>query len=164
MIFMSFSFSIRGYSRGDDLFPLYQNRVGNNGVAVIGFTGGGIWKFKFDVVNSVGGDFDVYEDLAACVGPLISLSQKGDATFDEVYTQVALLSDNRAMEWTKRRIAELIGEPNLPRRMVLRNIFLVTINTFLNILSRELLSLSSILFLNIEYSELRDKFSLALKN
>ncbi|KAH0717654.1 hypothetical protein KY285_013685 [Solanum tuberosum] len=68
--------AISSYSRGDDLLPLYQNRV-ENGVAVTGFTGGGIWKFKFDVVNSVGGDIDVYEDLATCVGPLILLPQKG---------------------------------------------------------------------------------------
>ncbi|WMV41296.1 hypothetical protein MTR67_034681 [Solanum verrucosum] len=39
----------------------------------------------------------------------------------------------KAMELTKGWIAELIGEPDLLRRMVLHNIFLVTINTFLNI-------------------------------
>jgi len=39
----------------------------------------------------------------------------------------------KAMNMTKGRIAELIGDPDLLRRMVLRNIFLVTINIFSNI-------------------------------
>ena len=39
----------------------------------------------------------------------------------------------KAMELTKGRIAELIGDPDLLHRMVLRNILLSTINTFLNI-------------------------------
>uniref|UniRef100_M1DE16 Polyprotein protein n=1 Tax=Solanum tuberosum TaxID=4113 RepID=M1DE16_SOLTU len=38
------------------------------------------------------------------------------------------------IELTKGRIAELIGDPDLLRRMVLRIIFLATINTFLNIM------------------------------
>uniref|UniRef100_M1DHF6 Putative plant transposon protein domain-containing protein n=1 Tax=Solanum tuberosum TaxID=4113 RepID=M1DHF6_SOLTU len=39
----------------------------------------------------------------------------------------------KAMEWTKGRISELVGEPDLLRRMALSSIFWVTINTFLNI-------------------------------
>uniref|UniRef100_M1DS08 Uncharacterized protein n=1 Tax=Solanum tuberosum TaxID=4113 RepID=M1DS08_SOLTU len=38
----------------------------------------------------------------------------------------------KAMNLTKGRIAELIGDLDLLRRMVLRSIFLATINTFLN--------------------------------
>uniref|UniRef100_M1DDP2 Uncharacterized protein n=1 Tax=Solanum tuberosum TaxID=4113 RepID=M1DDP2_SOLTU len=38
----------------------------------------------------------------------------------------------RAMELTKGRIAEWIGDPDLLRRLVLPNIFLATINTYLN--------------------------------
>ncbi|WMV24592.1 hypothetical protein MTR67_017977 [Solanum verrucosum] len=38
----------------------------------------------------------------------------------------------KVMELTKGRIAEWIGDPDLLRRMVLRSIFLATINTFLN--------------------------------
>uniref|UniRef100_M1DEC7 Polyprotein protein n=1 Tax=Solanum tuberosum TaxID=4113 RepID=M1DEC7_SOLTU len=41
--------------------------------------------------------------------------------------------EKKAMELTKGQIAELIGEPDLLRRVALRNIFLATINTFLNI-------------------------------
>ncbi len=40
----------------------------------------------------------------------------------------------KAMELTKGWIAELIGDPDLLRRMVLHNIFLATINTFSNIM------------------------------
>uniref|UniRef100_M1E046 Uncharacterized protein n=1 Tax=Solanum tuberosum TaxID=4113 RepID=M1E046_SOLTU len=39
----------------------------------------------------------------------------------------------KAMELTKGQIAELIGDPDLLHRMVLRNVLLSTINTFLNI-------------------------------
>ncbi|WMV25227.1 hypothetical protein MTR67_018612 [Solanum verrucosum] len=38
----------------------------------------------------------------------------------------------KAMELTKGWIVKWIGDPDLLRRMVLHNIFLVTINTFLN--------------------------------
>ncbi|WMV13625.1 hypothetical protein MTR67_007010 [Solanum verrucosum] len=40
----------------------------------------------------------------------------------------------KAMELTKGRIAELIGDPELLRRMDFRSIFLATINTFSNIM------------------------------
>uniref|UniRef100_M1DJN1 Uncharacterized protein n=1 Tax=Solanum tuberosum TaxID=4113 RepID=M1DJN1_SOLTU len=39
----------------------------------------------------------------------------------------------KALKLTKGRIAELIGDPDLLRRMVLPSIFLATINTFGNI-------------------------------
>uniref|UniRef100_M1DXR1 Uncharacterized protein n=1 Tax=Solanum tuberosum TaxID=4113 RepID=M1DXR1_SOLTU len=39
----------------------------------------------------------------------------------------------RAMEMTKGRIAELIGEPDLLRQVAIRSTFLATINTVLNI-------------------------------
>ncbi|WMV46612.1 hypothetical protein MTR67_039997 [Solanum verrucosum] len=42
------------------------------------------------------------------------------------------VQSKKVMELTKGQIAELIGDPDLLRRMVLHNIFLATINTFLN--------------------------------
>ncbi|WMV41639.1 hypothetical protein MTR67_035024 [Solanum verrucosum] len=39
----------------------------------------------------------------------------------------------KAMEMTKGRLAEWFGEPDLLHRVTLRNTFLATINTFLNI-------------------------------
>ncbi|KAH0723849.1 hypothetical protein KY290_006567 [Solanum tuberosum] len=41
--------------------------------------------------------------------------------------------DRKAMKLAKRHITEWIGEPDLLHRMTLHNIFLATINTFLNI-------------------------------
>uniref|UniRef100_M1DG25 Uncharacterized protein n=1 Tax=Solanum tuberosum TaxID=4113 RepID=M1DG25_SOLTU len=46
--------------------------------------------------------------------------------------EVAEGQSKKAMELTKGRIAEWISDPDLLRRIVLRNTFLATINTFLN--------------------------------